>query len=284
MNRLIVTDSTSDLAAHMVKNLKVKVIPVNIILDQVTYKDRVQIKIGDFYKNFDRFKTMRTGPVTLEEFEAVYRKLTSRYDQILFIHCSRHLSKTYEHGVKVHKKLGQSYAGNVHVIDSRHCGMGLGLIVIEAAKAMAEGQPLEDVIDLVEQLSQKITTYMTVPTLTYLRANQKISGMKSFLANMLNIKPVLGFEDGRIVVKTKLSGKGGDNLLLEMMDYIKKDIGDKPVTIALAHARDTRYVEDLKAVFKNRFDCRQIYTAYFGPSVGISTGPETMGVSFFCHE
>lgn len=282
MKRLIVTDSTSDLSIDMVKGLNIKIIPVNILLDGKSYKDRVQIKIQDFYTHFDRFSSMRTAPVSVEDYTAVYLKLTAAYDEIFFIHCSKHLSKTYDHAVKVHRKNEKAHHCRVQVIDSKHCGMGLGLIVLEAARALNEGKSTREVLSLVESLSGKIITYMTVPTLKYLRENQKISGMKSFVANMLNIKPVLGFDNGKIVVKTKLTGKS-DNLLLEMVDYIKKDVGDSPVTIALAHARDTRYVKDLETVFSNRFDCRQMYTTYFGPSVGISTGPETMGVSFFTH-
>lgn len=280
MNRLIVTDSTSDLSRGMVKNLGVKIIPVNVMLDGQNYKDRVQIKIQDFYKNFDKFQTMKTAPVSIEEYSFIYQKLTAMYDEIIFIHCSRHLSKTYDHAVNVHRRFESKSGCRVAVIDSKQCGMGLGLIVLEAAHAVIDGHPFEHIIDLVETLSKKVTTYMTVPTLKYLRANQKISGLKSFFANMLNIKPVLGFEDGRIVVKTKLSGKT-ENLLLDMVDYIKRDIGDSPVVMALEHARDTRYVQDLQTVFNKRFDCKKMYTTYFGPSIGISTGPETMGVSFF---
>ncbi|THB72770.1 MAG: DegV family protein [Desulfobacteraceae bacterium] len=282
MKRLIVTDSTSDLSAELVQGLGVKIIPVNIILDDKTYKDRVEIRIHDFYQNFESYNSMKTAPVSVEEYEHAYNTLAAPSDEIIFIHCSRLLSKTYDHAVKVHKMLQDKHDCKVNVVDSKQCGLGLGLIVIEAARAIKEGRSTEDVLELIDTLSNKIITYMTVPTLKYLRSNQKISGLKSIVANMLNIKPVLGVEGGKIVVKTKLSGKV-DNLMLEMVDYIKKDVGDSPVTMGLAHARDTRYLKDLQAIFKNRFECREMFTSYFGPSVGISTGPETMGVTFFKH-
>ncbi len=139
MNRLIVTDSTSDLSGSMLKGLDVRIIPVNILLDGQNYKDRVQVKIKEFYDNFDRFKTMKTAPVSVEEYAYVYHKLTAGYDEIIFIHCSKHLSKTWEHAVKVHQQAGSGHNCRVAVIDSRHCGMGLGLIVLEAAQAMKDG-------------------------------------------------------------------------------------------------------------------------------------------------
>ncbi|MFO7751821.1 MAG: DegV family protein [Desulfobacteraceae bacterium] len=282
MKRLIVTDSTSDLSDDMMEKLGVKIIPVNIILDGETYKDREELGIKDFYSNFELYNSMKTKPVSYEQYSFHYLELTAEYDEIIFIHCSKHLSKTYENALKAHRYFEDKHDCRIEIIDSRHCGMGLGLIVIEAAKAVGRGESFEDIIRLVNDLSERITTYMTVPSLKYLRANQKISGLKSVIGNVMGIKPVLGFNDGRIVVKTKLTGKS-ENLLLDLIDHIKEDIGESPVTIALAHARDTRYVSDLVSTFKKMFDCRQMYTAYFGPSVGISTGPDTMGVSFFKH-
>ncbi len=282
MKRLIVTDSTSDLSDDMVEKLGIKIIPVNIILDGKDHKDREDIRIEEFYRNFDHYGSMKTGPVSYELFSFHYLEVTAEYDEVLFIHCSKHLSKTYENGLKAHRFFQDKHDCRVEVLDSRHCGMGLGLIVIEAAKAMEQGKSFADIIRLVNDLSDRISTYMTVPTLKYLRANQKISGLKSVLGNVMGIKPVLGFHDGRIVVKNKLTGKN-ENLLLELIDHIKEDIGNAPVTMAIAHARDTRYLSDLVNTCKKKFDCRRMYTAYFGPSVGISTGPETMGVSFFKH-
>lgn len=280
MKRLIVTDSTSDLTGSMIRDLSVKIIPVNIIIDGIIFKDRSQIGITDFYNEFDTFKSMKTEPVSMREYLAVYRKLIRRYDEIFFIHCSRHLSKTHDHALTVHEDLETLHDCSVHVLDSKQCGIGLGMIVMEAAKALDQGKSTEEILTLIEEMSQKVITYMAVPTLKYLRDSRKISGVKSFFANMLGVKPVLGFDKGKLVVKTRLTGKS-DNLLLEIIDLLKKDIGRSPVVIALAHGRDTRYVEDLKIVLKKRFQCERIFTTYFGPSIGISTGPDTIGVSFY---
>lgn len=282
MKRLIVTDSTSDLSVEAAKRLGVRVIPVNIILDGKTYLDRTQIKIQDFYKNFDHYQTMATAPVSYEQYAYFYLEFAGIYDEIICIHCSRHLSKTLDNAVKVHADFKHQHKARVAVIDSRQCGMGLGMLVIEAARAMHHDLPFDEIVNQTVDLAGRITTYMTVPTLKYLKANKKIGGLKSFFANALGIKPVLGFNNGKIVVKTKLTSKS-DNLLLDMLDYIKRDIGEEPVTMALVHARETKYVNDLKTIFNKRFNVRKLYTTYFGPSIGISTGPETMGVAFFKH-
>jgi fatty acid-binding protein DegV len=99
----------------------------------------------------------------------------------------------------------------------------------------------------------------------------------------LGVKPVLGFEDGKLAVKTRLFGKQ-PNMILSMLDMIKKEIGTHPITLAIAHGRDLNLVLTLRSVFESTFDCREVFRTYFGPSIGINAGPEAIGVMYYIHE
>jgi len=85
-----------------------------------------------------------------------------------------------------------------------------------------------------------------------------------------------------LTIKDKLFGKQ-KNMILAMMDKIKEDIGNKPITLAIVHAKETTPVENLKGVFESSFNCRKIFSARFGPSLGINTGPETYAVMYIKH-
>jgi len=282
MKRLIVTDSTSDLPEYIIEELKILVLPVNVVLDGKTMKDRVEIKIEDFYDRFDSFNTMSTTAVSYEEFALLYLQLTQKYDEIIFILCSSSLSKTYENVLNVHNDFKHKHNCRVELVDSMQCGMGLGLIVIEAARSIEKGESLEFIMTQVHRLAGQVATYVAVPTLKYLRKGHRIGGAKAFLASAMGVKPVLGIEDGKLIVKTKLLGKQ-KNLLLSLMDTLTQDIGTESVTMAISHARDKTYVSSLSALFNSTFKCKKIYVTYFGPSIGINTGPETMGVAFYRH-
>ncbi len=73
------------------------------------------------------------------------------------------------------------------------------------------------------------------------------------------------------------------NMILALMDNITADIGNRPITLAIVHAKETTPVENLKGVFQSSFNCRKIYSARFGPSLGINTGPETYAVMYIKH-
>ncbi|SLM30185.1 putative DegV family protein [Desulfamplus magnetovallimortis] len=282
MKRLIVTDSTSDLSQEIIDELRVLVLPVKLILDGEVFKDRIDIKIEDFYERYDTFSTMSTAAVPYEEFALTYLQLTQKYDEILFVLCSSLLSKTYENILNVHNDFKDKHKCRIEIIDTKQCGMGLGLIVIEAAKKMVEGETFEGLVAHINKSAGAVSTYMAIPTLKYLKKSKRIGGMKAFLASAIGVRPVLGIDGGKLVVKTKLFGKQ-KNLLLALIETLKNDIGTEPVTLALSHAQDKTYVQNLISTFNATFRCRKIYVTYFGPSIGINTGPETMGVTFLKH-
>ena len=280
--RLIVTDSTSDLPADIVSKYGIHVLPVNVILDGKAYKDGVDISREEFYKNYYDYGEMSTAPVSYEDYALEFLKLVQQYDELLIIHCSAHLSDTFNIALRVVNDFQGQHKCRVKVIDSGLCSMGLGMVVMAAAQAAAAGKSLEAAEGAVYTTRAQMSNFMAIPTLKYLRKGKKIGGLKALLGLALGVKPVLEFEDGKLTIKDKLFGKQ-KNMILSMMDKITKDIGSSPITLTIVHAKETTPVANLKEVFESSFNCRKIYAARFGPSLGINTGPETYAVMYIKH-
>jgi len=282
MKRLILTDSTADIPESIVKQLKIKVMPVNVLLDEKLYKDGVDIGIKTLYEKYDQYKSMSTAPIVYEEYALKYMQYTKKFDEILIIHCSSGLSENYNMAKKAQAEY-QDHNCRVEIIDSQSCSLGFGMAVIAAAEASRKGKEFGSVVYEVNRILKGTTSYLAIPTLKYLRKRKKIGGFKSLMGLTLGVKPVLGFEDGKLVVKTKLFGKH-PNMILSMLDMIKKDIGNKPITLGIAHGRDTSMVKNLKEVFEATFACKRVIQTYFGPAICINAGPEAIGVMFYKHE
>jgi len=280
MKRLIVTDSTSDLPPEVAKQLGIKVIPVNVVLNGKYYKDGVDLDKDDFYRNYYEYKDPRTEAVKYEEYALIYMQLTQHYDEIIIIHCTRHLSDTYETAVRVHEDFKDSHNCRVQVIDSKACSMGLGLIVIAAARAAIKGVSFEENITIVNNMIPRIISYLGINTLKYLKRGGKIGGFRALLGLTLGVKPVMTFIDGKPEIITKLFGKQ-KNMILSMMDRIKEDIGSDPINLAIVYSKEIMVVNSIKSVFESTFTCRNIYVGRFGPSIGINTGPETVAIMFY---
>ncbi len=283
MRRLIVTDSTADIPEDIVKEMGIKVIPVNVILDGKTYKDCVDISREDFYKYFHHYRSLSTEAVRYEDYALEYLQLIRYYDEILIIHCSRHLSETYNVAVRVDAEFGDSGKCRVKVIDSGLCSMSLGMVVIAASKATLRGESFDKVLDRIADVQRRMKSYLAIPTLKYLAKNKKISGLKSLFGVALGVKPVLEFNEGRMEIKTKLLGKQ-KNMILAMMETIKKDVNSKAINLSIIYSGDMGLVERLQEVFQSTFDCHEIYVARFGPSIAINAGPESYAVFFTPHD
>jgi DegV family protein with EDD domain len=282
MKRVILTDSTADIPEFIARDLGIEVLPVNVILDGKTYKDGVDINITDFYENYEKYKSMSTEAIPYQDYALKFMQLTSQCEELLIVHCSDALSDNYKTALKVSKEFS-AHKCKVEIIDSRSCSMGFGVAVIDAAKAFKAGKEFGSVVYNLNRVLARTTSYLAIPTLKYLRKRKKIGGFKSLLGMTLGAKPVLGFEDGKLEVKTRLFGKQ-PNMILSMLDIIKEEIGTHPINLAIAHGRNTEVVNSLRGVFEENFDCRDIFRTYFGPSIGLNAGPEVVGVMYYLHE
>lgn len=282
MKRVVLTDSTADIPEYIAKDLGIEVLPVNVVLDGKTYKDGVDMNTMDFYENYEKYESMHTEPIPYQDYALKFMQLTSKCDELLIVHCSDALSDNYKVALQISKEFSD-HKCKIEIIDSRSCSMGFGMAVIEAAKAFKKGKEFGSVVYSLNRVLSRTTSYLAIPTLKYLRKRKKIGGFKSLIGLTLGAKPVLGFVDGKLEVKTKLFGKQ-PNMILSMLDIIRKDIGGHAIDLAITHGRNLTLVNSLRGVFEQNFDCRNIFRTYFGPSIGINAGPEAIGVTFYRHE
>ncbi|MCG8684672.1 MAG: DegV family protein [Desulfobacterales bacterium] len=279
MKRLIVTDSTADIPVDLSKELSIQIMPVNLVLNNKSFRDGVDVTRSAFYQNFDTYTTMTSEPVRYEDYALKLLQLSHHYDEIIAIHCSSHLSDTYAIAENVSQEFMEKSNCRVAVIDSGQCSMGLGMIVLGAAKATQEGKTFEQTCQVVEQISQSMHSYMAIPTLKYLKKGKKINGMKAMFGLALGVKPVLEMQDGKMQIKSKLLGQQ-KNMILSMMDRIKQDVAGRPISLSIIYAGNDKLIHSLRNVFDSSFECRQIYISRFSPSIAINTGPESYAVFF----
>jgi DegV family protein with EDD domain len=275
----IVTDSTSDLPRELIDRYQIHVLPVEIVLDGATYRDGIDLSGQSFYKHFDTYSSIRSKPVSYEDYALKYKQLTNLYDELIMIHCSAELSETYAHAQRVHEDFGQTHACRVSIVDSRQCGLGLGLIVLEAAKAAQDGRSYTEIKQIVRRCLEATATLFGVPSLKYLRKGRKISGLKSLLGSAIRVKPILAIEGGSIVVKSKLFGEH-KNMLLEMLQVIQEDVADHRISLGISHAEAPEQADELKQAMLDRFHCDEAIVSYVGPSIGLNTGPQATGIMY----
>lgn len=162
----VVTDSTCDIPLEIARQLAITVVPLYIQIGDETYRDGIDLSADRVYHelvcNREALKTSAPSP---GDFITVYNDLAAETDQIISIHLSSSYSGTYNVA-----KLAEGYIKDkcrVEVIDSDSVSVGLGLIVIAAARAAQEGKNLDQIVDIIHQVGPRSRMFGKVDNFAY---------------------------------------------------------------------------------------------------------------------
>lgn len=208
----IFTDSGSSIKPHECEALGVTVIPLMIIMNGREYRDGEELTTEEFYKMLIEDKMFpKTSLPSLAEAEEKVREYTGKGDHVIFLTISSGLSGTYS-------AIKGLFDGDplVHVIDTKSAVGGIRILVEEINKHKDE--PIEEVLKMIEDLIPRIKVVAVPETLEYLHRGGRLSRSEWRIGEVLGIKPLLGFEDGRVKVFGKVRGvKKAARALAEML-------------------------------------------------------------------
>jgi DegV family protein with EDD domain len=270
----IVTDSLSDITDGIAGELGVTVVPVYVRFGEEVYRDRVEITTEEFYRRLvqDAVFPSTTQP-TPHDFLSVYNNLAKETDEVLVLSLSSKLSGTYQSALQA-KKL---FTGKcrVEVIDTQLVIMGLGLIVIAAAKAARAGANLDEVLAMVRQAMPRSHSAMFFDTLKYLAKGGRIGRAQGFLGSLLAFKPICTLKDGEVAPLARVRSRTAG------MDYLYNFVAGYPKIegLAVEHATTpdeaNQLVERLGVIFPKE----QIRQSTVSPVIGTYVGPRVLSVS-----
>lgn len=146
------------------------------------------------------------------------------------------------------KKLYQEEKGEkkIHVFNSRSASIGETLIALKIEACEKAGMAFEEVVKTVEDYIAGQNTYFVLESLEALRKNGRLSNLKAFVANALNIKPVMGATPIGTICQLD-QARGITRALKKMVEYIAKDLKDpSEKTLAISHCNCRQWAEMVK--------------------------------------
>ena len=138
-------------------------------------------------------------------------------------------------------------------------------------------------MEAIDFYSQHMEHIFTVDDLDYLYRGGRVTQTAAFVGGILNIKPVLNVEDGKLVPLEKV--RGTKKVFKRMLDIIEErgsNLANQ--TIGICHADALESVEFLKQQMKERFGCKDFVVTMIGAVIGAHTGPGTVGIFFLNQE
>ena len=275
---MIVTDSSAYIPPEIQRDLPIAVIPLWLLWEGKSYRDGVDIFPAEFYRRLKESSTLPTSSQpSAQEFIDFYRKVAEKSEAIVSVLVSAKISGTIASAQAAAAELLEL---DIRIVDSYGSAMGLGLCVLAAARAAAEGKPVDEVVTAAEDMRERVYTLFVVDTLEYLYKGGRISGGKRLLGSALNIKPILHFEEGQIrplsQARTKRKALG------QMLDIVEERLGGKQMQEVAVMDVDAAEEGDMVGeMVRERFQPASLLRTGVCPVVGTHVGPGTVGVAFY---
>lgn len=271
----IICDSMSDVPKEIVEKYNIDIVPCSVNVDGIEYLDGVDITSEDFYKLMREAKEIpKSSQATYARFKETFEKYISKYDDIVYIGGSSKASGTFQSALMA---INDIETNKIHYIDTLNFSAGGSVFVIKACLLSEEGKTGEEIIKILESLKGTQKVFLTVDDLTYLKKGGRLSATKATIGSLLNIKPIIGLEDGLAVNKGQIRGK--KQVASEIFKLTTEGIEDFSDKIIVYGCGDN--IEDLP-LLKDKIlktNCKHIYEVRTGPGITVHTGPSIFGMA-----
>lgn len=276
MRTAVVTDSTAYIPEKLREQLNIHMIPLNIIFENDVYQEEIDISAHQFYQEVKNRELPTTSQPPIGNFVELFERLSNDYDAVISIHLSSGISGTYAGAVTASTMVEEI---NVFPFDSEISCMPQGFYALEAAKMALNGLSPEAIMTQLAELKKTARAYFMVDDLSHLQRGGRLSSAQAFIGSLLQVKPLLHFENKVIVPFEKIRTR--KKALKRIADLLGEDASDgEAYQASIIHAnREAEALEwknELEALYPNV----EFSISYFGAVIGTHLGEGAMGMGW----
>ena len=287
MNEYIIfTDSGCDVKPEVLKSWGVEYLNLTFHFDgderEFTNDD---MTIADFYSRMKDGGIAKTSAVNPEAFEAAFEKVLSQGKDIIYLGFSSGLSTTFNSSRIAAAELAEKYPDRKIVTVNTLCASaGLGMAVYLAVEKKNSGATIEELDEYMNAVCPKISHWVTVDDLEYLKRGGRVSPTVAFVGKALGIKPIIHVTDeGKLDSVSKARGRKA--AVAAVVDKYgetaeKADGG----MVFISHADAAEDADMLVEMLRSRYNVTLELITDIGPVIGAHAGPGTLALFYLAKE
>ena len=270
----IITDSTLDLPADLVREKGIEVLPLLINFGEESYLDGVEINTHDMLERIEKENILpTTAQVTPSRFEETFKKYLDEGYKIVTLTLSSEMSGTYQSAC-IAKNMLES--DDIVVIDSRNVTSGLGVLVLKACEFRDNGDNIFEIEEKIKNLIPKVKSSLSFESLENLVRGGRLSKTAGTIGSVLGLRLILEVKDGQMAVKDKV--RGSKKALKKVISDFENGNVDFDSPIVIDEILNEEIYEGLKKYFEEK-NIGYIH-GIVGCTVGIHSGTKACGVFF----
>ncbi len=271
-----------DYAPERYKNLGIDIIRIHVLYDGKEYREGLDLDPVDFYNYLETIEDPKnhlpkTAMPDTEEIQAAFDKAIGEgYDEVIVYAISSGLGGTYNKICLVAREYESKI--NIHVVDTRITSFGEGFLAITAAQLAQKGMSAEQILKETDWMIRHQAFIGVDGKLDYLIYNGRLKGGKAFMAQMLNICPVVHFNEAGEVVALE-SVRTQKKALARTCELVKEYIGNRdPKDYVLFHVYTGPSLIKVLKEIEPKYDIKTNHEAVImSPVSGCHNGPWLAG-------
>jgi DegV family protein with EDD domain len=275
----IITDTDSSLPFELAKKHNIVQVPIIIQFGDESFRDAYDIDNDTVFRRIDKGGKLPTTAAPspglfLEAFKAAF---DSGAESVLCFNISSEMSATYASARQAAEMLPGK---RIEVVDTRSLAMGQGYMVLAAAETVAKGGSIEEAMAAAEDICSRTYIFGSLATLKYIAMSGRVSHLAAGMAGLLDIKPVLTLQNGKLELLEKIRTQGKSwNRAVELS--AEKAAGRKIEKMAVLHVKAPEAGRQFESLLKAALPCpEEITFAAIHPGLAVHTGAGMVAVIF----
>jgi len=281
MNVKIITDSACDLPRELIEEYEIDIIPIRVYDEMETeFFDGETLMPSDLFQKMRDGITFKTSLPSYESIKETFMTYAKSETPCIYLSFSSELSGTFQSTLLVLNEIKEELPSfDFAAIDTKCASIGQGLVVLKAAKLAKEGIGKEEIGKKIQNYATHMEHIFTVDDLQYLVRGGRVSKVAGFVGGLLNIKPILNVEDGKLIPLEKIRGtKKVYKRMTEIMEERGVDLRNQ--IIGISHGDDLEAALALKELIKEKYGCEYFVINSIGAAIGAHSGPGTLALFF----
>ena len=273
-----VADSACNLPDEVARAHGIHVVPMSIIVEEGVLRDGLDITPDEFVARLSAGERPTTSQPAPAQFLDAFRTAAEDGETVLGVIVASALSGTFASAEAAAKLLPDAH---IRLFDSRTAALSQGMLLLRAAELAEAGMPVEEILEQLERIRSRSGLLFTVDVFDNLLASGRVGRGKVLIADLLDIKPVLGIDaEGRVQPSGRV--RGSRRVPARMLEMVQERVpaDARRIRFGLMHVGRPGIVDELMPELRRRFGDPEILVAPITPVIATHLGPGAWGIAW----
>lgn len=275
----IIVDSTCDLSEEIIKEYGIEVVPLQVIVNTIPYRDKIEISVKDVHQCIANDESISTSLPLVEDFEAVFKPILDDGNDFIYLSFSANMSGSYQLSKMVVDTLKDEYPHQkFETVDTKSGALAIGLIAAELAQSAQTGKDFDSLMEELNILIENVRHVFMLNDLGQLAKGGRLTKATASIGNRMKIKPIMHVDNGEIHQLTQT--RGTKSALKKVSDIVVSQTSELKKYVGINYSNNIQLAYDIKALLSEH----NIETLFFEPIGSVLSthiGLDAVGVFYF---